>query len=101
MQAIAKRFSLRLSKYRHRFRRRLNQSRAVRTGGVSRPDAATLKVGDYVRLRGTVSAGARVLESPMEGVSCVAYRVNVVRVVDSRTAKKKVQYACQCHCQFH
>lgn len=48
-------------------------------------------MGDYVRLRGTVSAGARVLESPMKGVACVAYRVKVVRVVDSRTAKKKVR----------
>eukprot|EP00752_Nemacystus_decipiens_P006780 g6089.t1 len=71
-----------------RFRRRLNQSKALR-GGVSHPDAASLTVGDYVRLRGTVSAGSRVLESPMKGVSCVAYRVKVVRVVDSRTAKKK------------
>lgn len=34
-------------------------------------------------------SGARVLESPMKRVACVAYRVNVVRVVDSRTAKKK------------
>lgn len=79
---------------RHRFRRRLNQSKALRTGRVSHPDAASITVGDYVRLRGTVSAGSRVLESPMKGVSCVAYRVNVVRVVDSRTAKKKVIYAC-------
>lgn len=79
-----------LSKSLRRFRRRLNQSKALRTGGVSHPDAAALKVGDFVRLRGTVSAGARVLESPMKGVSCVSYRVNVVRVVDSRTAKKKV-----------
>lgn len=81
-------------KMRHRFRRRLNQSKALRTGRVSHPDAASITVGDYVRLRGTVSAGSRVLESPMKGVSCVAYRVNVVRVVDSRTAKKKVIYAC-------
>lgn len=73
-----------------RFRRRLNQSRALRTGGVSHPDAASLTVGDYVRLRGTVSAGGRELESPMKRVACVSYRVNVVRVVDSRTAKKKV-----------
>ncbi|CAM9502997.1 unnamed protein product [Ectocarpus fasciculatus] len=72
-----------------RFRRRLNQSRALRAGRVSRPDAASLAVGDYVRVRGTVSAGARTLESPMKRVACVSYRVNVVRVVDSRTAKKK------------
>ncbi|CAM9246581.1 unnamed protein product [Ectocarpus sp. 12 AP-2014] len=72
-----------------RFRRRLNQSKALRAGRVSRPDAASLAVGDYVRVRGTVSAGARTLESPMKRVPCVSYRVNVVRVVDSRTAKKK------------
>lgn len=73
-----------------RFRRRLNQSSSLRKGSVSRPNAATLTVGDYVRLRGTVSAGARVLESPMKHVPCVSYRVTVVRVVDSLTAKKKV-----------
>ena len=41
-------------------------------------------------MRGTVSAGVRALESPMKRIPCVSYRVRVVRVVDSRTAKKKV-----------
>lgn len=58
---------------------------------MSHPDAKLLSVGDYVHMRGTVSAGVRALESPMKRVPCVSYRVRVVRVVDSRTAKKKVR----------
>lgn len=73
-----------------RFRRRFNQSRAIRNGIRSRANAACLEVGDYVCLRGTVTAGARQLESPNKRVPCVAYRVVTVRVVDSRSSKKKV-----------
>lgn len=72
-----------------RFRRRFNQSRAIRNGIRSRANAACLEVGDYVCLRGTVTAGARQLESPNKRVPCVAYRVVTVRVVDSRSSKKK------------
>lgn len=78
--------------YRNRFRRRLNQSKTIRAAPVSHPDAKRLSVGDYVHMRGTVSAGVRTLESPMKRVPCVSYRVRVVRVVDSRTAKKKVTF---------
>lgn len=74
-----------------RFRRRLNQREVIRGRSRSPPNAAALEVGTYVCVRGTVSAGSRKLNSPLKGIPCVAYRLTTVRVVDSRSARRKAR----------